>query len=75
MKKVIMLEEGDYNELLHVLADTVSTIKQMRKSFTRDHLQYLTEKAVDILKFKDSPTDDLDLRIQRLENRVFWSAN
>ena len=72
MKKVVMLEQSDYNELLSVLKDAESSVKNMRKSFTKDHLSYLLTKAIDILQAEDSSTDDLNMRLDRLENRIFF---
>lgn len=67
MKKVVILEQPDYNELLNVLKDLGSSVKSMRKSFTRDHLMYLTDKAIDILQREDGPDEPPEFHFDKPE--------
>ncbi len=68
MKKVVILEEGDYNLILHDLNVCKDIIKHMRKTKNVGRMEKSLDHLLELLTGQDSSMRDLKNRIDLVKS-------
>lgn len=66
MKKVIMLEEGDYNLVMSALRSSKDVLKRMRNTKNVGCVDYYVSRAIELLTSEDSSTSDSWVNLNNL---------